>query len=149
MPAQFTYHRRIQFAETDMAGIVHFSNYYRYMEEAEHAFFRSIGLQIMDVKPDGSFIGWPRVRSTCSYESPAHYQDEVAIGVSIQRRGVKSLTLAFHFYRDADLLAVGELKTVLCQKVAGARMVSIVIPDEMAAKLVEHPVENPRKSAAG
>ena len=37
------YKRRVEFAETDMAGQVHFSNFFRYMEAAEHAFFRSLG----------------------------------------------------------------------------------------------------------
>ena len=40
MPPQFTYSRRIQFSDTDMAGIVHFANFYRFMEEAEHEMFR-------------------------------------------------------------------------------------------------------------
>ena len=38
--------RRVQFYETDMAGIVHFSCYFRYMEEAEHAMWREAGLSI-------------------------------------------------------------------------------------------------------
>ena len=47
MPASnFVYRRRILFHETDLAGIVHFSNFFKYMEEAEHAFVRSIGLSI-------------------------------------------------------------------------------------------------------
>lgn len=60
MTAQFITTRRVEFADTDMAGIIHFANYYRYMEEAEHAFFRSLGLRIMQSQPDGSVIGWPR-----------------------------------------------------------------------------------------
>ncbi len=45
-----------------MAGIIHFANYYRYMEEAEHAFFRSLDLSIMQPQPDGSVIGWRAFR---------------------------------------------------------------------------------------
>ena len=40
---EFTYRRRVQFYETDLAGIVHFSWYPRYMEEAEHAMWRDAG----------------------------------------------------------------------------------------------------------
>lgn len=57
--AQFTTRRRVEFSETDMAGIVHFANFYRWMEEAEHDFFRSLGLSIMVRQEDGSYIGWP------------------------------------------------------------------------------------------
>ena len=38
--------RRVQFYETDAAGIVHFSWFFRYMEEAEHALWREAGLSI-------------------------------------------------------------------------------------------------------
>ena len=40
MPTEFTIKRRVQFSETDMAGIMHFANYFRLMEEVEHAFLR-------------------------------------------------------------------------------------------------------------
>jgi YbgC/YbaW family acyl-CoA thioester hydrolase len=140
VPPQFTYERQVQFSETDMAGIVHFANYYRFMEEAEHAFFRSLGLKIMDANPDGSFVGWPRVRAACSFEAPAHYGDQLQIDINVQRRGVKSLTLTYRIRRGDAVLANGEMKTVLCRKVAGQAMQSIEIPESVAAVLVEQPV---------
>ncbi|MGY8650976.1 MAG: acyl-CoA thioesterase, partial [Verrucomicrobiia bacterium] len=57
---EFIITRRVEFSETDAAGIVHFANFYRYMEYAEHAFFRSLGRSIVDLDLD---IGWPRVHS--------------------------------------------------------------------------------------
>ena len=48
----FRYSRRVQFAETDLAGIVHFSWMFRYMEEAEHALWRAAGLSIADPGSD-------------------------------------------------------------------------------------------------
>src|SRR6516164_335429 len=65
MPPQFTYTRRVQFSDTDMAGIVHFANFYRFMEEAEHEMFRSLGFKIVEKQPDGSVLGWPRVQASC------------------------------------------------------------------------------------
>jgi len=38
MPYEFKHTRRVEFAETDMAGIVHFSNFFRMMESTEHAY---------------------------------------------------------------------------------------------------------------
>ena len=43
MPSEHRMRRRVQFYETDAAGIVHFSWFYRYMEEAEHALWREAG----------------------------------------------------------------------------------------------------------
>lgn len=47
----FTWNRRVEFAETDAAGIVHFSSFFLYMEQAEHALFRSLGLSIFRNRP--------------------------------------------------------------------------------------------------
>ena len=57
--SEYVHRRRVQFYETDAAGIVHFSWYFRYMEEAEHALWRAAGLS---VPPPGGGVGWPRVR---------------------------------------------------------------------------------------
>ena len=137
MPPQFTASRRVQFADTDMAGIVHFANFYRWMEEAEHEYFRSLGLKMMLDQPDGSVIGWPRVRASCAFESPAYFEDILEIDVSIQRKGAKSLTLAFQFRRGDVRIANGEIKTVCCICRHDAPLQSIIIPPDYDAKLVE------------
>lgn len=136
---QFTWKHRVQFAETDTAGIVHFSNYYRFMEETEREFFRTLGLSIMEPQADGTVIGWPRVRASCSYESPAFYDDLLEIDLNITRRGAKSLSMQFHFRRGETTVARGELKTVCCLSRALGKLESIEIPAEVAAKLVEQP----------
>jgi len=139
MSSQFTYRRRVQFADTDMAGIVHFANYYRYMEEAEHAWFRSLGLSIMQTMPDGTVIGWPRVRTQCSYEAPARYDDEIEIRLTVVRKGVKSLTLEFEFWRGDTRLARGTAKTVCCICAHGKELQSIEIPPIYNEQIHETP----------
>ena len=134
---QFTWKHRVQFSETDMAGIVHFSNFYRYMEETEREFFRTLGLSIMEPQPDGTVIGWPRVRASCSFESPAFYDDLIEIELNITRRGVKSLSMQFHFRCGDKTVARGDLKTVCCRSRALGELISIPIPPEYADKLVE------------
>lgn len=137
MPSRFTYSRRVAFAETDMAGIVHFANYYRYMEETEHAFFRSVGRSVSEHQPDGTIVGWPRVSATCSYKAPAFYDDVLDITMIIERIGVKSLTVRYDFFRGETLLARGTMKIVCCVFRPGGPMVSIPIPPEFGAHLNE------------
>ena len=78
MTYQFRQTRRVQFAETDLAGIVHFSNFYRYMEEAEHAFYRSLGFSVHDMPRDapGSKVGWPRVHASADFRNPLRFEEE-------------------------------------------------------------------------
>ena len=39
MASEFTITRRVEFSETDLAGIMHFTNFYRWMEICEQAEF--------------------------------------------------------------------------------------------------------------
>ena len=114
MTAQFSTTRRVNFGDTDMAGIIHFANFYHYMEEAEHEFFRSLGLSIMKKEEDGSVIGWPRVSASCTFEAPAYFEDLLEIRMNVARRGVKSLTMEFEFWRDETRIAHGRMKTACC-----------------------------------
>ena len=149
--SQFVWRRRVAFAETDMAGIVHFANFHRYMEEAEHACFRTLGLSIVQPQDDGPVIGWPRVQSACTYEAPAYYDELLEIRIDLARVGMKSLTWRFEFHRGAVRIARGELKTVCClcraEASSGAagpgwpsmRLESIEIPERYRAVLQPSP----------
>ncbi len=131
----FTATRLVQFHETDLAGIVHFSNFYRYMEEAEHDYFRALGLSIMEQQPDGVMIGWPRVRGSCAFESPAFYGDLLEIDITVTRVGAKSLSMQFDFRRGEQRLAKGDLKTVCCICEQGHKLTSIEIPPKYLARI--------------
>jgi YbgC/YbaW family acyl-CoA thioester hydrolase len=139
MSAQFLTTRRVEFADTDMAGIIHFANYYRYMEEAEHAYFRSLGLSIMQAQPDGSVIGWPRVSAACSFEAPAYFEDLLDVRLNVARKGVKSLNFEIEFWRGDTRLAHGKLKTVCCVCRQNQPLQSIPIPAEYSDKIAEMP----------
>lgn len=137
MTSCFEITRRVEFCETDMAGIVHFSNFYKWMEQAEHAFFRSLELTIVNNQPDGSVIGWPRVSANCRFESPVRYEDLVTIRLSVQRIGVKSLTYEAEFTHEGRKVATGMMKTVCCIVGHEQPLTSIPIPDEYLAKISE------------
>jgi len=47
MPYEFKATRQVEFSETDMAGIMHYSNFFRFMETAEHGFYRSLGFSVV------------------------------------------------------------------------------------------------------
>jgi acyl-CoA thioester hydrolase len=141
MASFFVTTRRVEFCETDMAGIVHFSNFYRWMEQAEHEFFRSLGLSIVNHQSGDSTIGWPRVCATCRFESPARYEDIVQVTLMVQRIGVKSLTYDVHFTIGDRFLAKGTMKTVCCSMERDQPLRSIEIPREYTTELQEYRAE--------
>ncbi len=125
MAHEFTQRRRIDFYETDMAGIVHFSNFFRFMESAEHAFFRSLGLSLHH-NEGGEMSGWARVHASCDYQRPARYQDLVEVRLEVREKTSNSLSYAIGFRkvdeetdRAEDELARGTLKVVYVRKGPG------------------------------
>lgn len=142
MASTFEMTRRVEFCETDMAGIVHFSNFYKWMEQAEHAFFRSLGLTIVLPQSDGSTIGWPRVSANCRFESPARYEDVIQVQLSVQRIGVKSLTYDAVFRCRDRVLARGSMKTVCCKVGHEVPLTSIPIPANYLSVLEEAAVSD-------
>ena len=58
MTTEFSITRRVEFSETDLAGIMHFTNFYRWMEICEHEFLRSLGLSV-DMEDENGRFGWP------------------------------------------------------------------------------------------
>lgn len=135
----FITQRRVEFANTDMAGIVHFANFYRWMEEAEHEYFRSLGLSIMEKQADGTYIGWPRVSASCHFESPAYHEDILEIHFSVERIGFKSLTFYVEFFREGKRLAHGRMKTACCLCGVDGGLKSIEIPASYRARVEEVP----------
>jgi YbgC/YbaW family acyl-CoA thioester hydrolase len=132
----FAYKRRVHFSETDMAGIVHFSMYFRYMEEAEHALWRAAGLKVDHIETTG---GWPRVSATFDYKSPLRFDDEFDIAVRIGNVTRRSFRYDFTFTRGGDLVGNGFIVAV-CSSKEGGRLHAVDVPQEMIARL---------KSAAG
>jgi YbgC/YbaW family acyl-CoA thioester hydrolase len=87
---------RVEFADTDMAGIIHFASYFRYMEVTEHAFFRSLGFSI-DTRRSGIEVGWPRVHVSCDFQQPLRFEDEVEVHLRVREKREKSLSYEFIF----------------------------------------------------
>ena len=118
MPAEFTMRRRVQFAETDMAGVLHFSNYFRLMEELEHAFWRSVGLTVY-LRDREVHLSWPRVAASCEYYSPLRFEEEVDLTLIVNKVGETSLNYEVDFRRGGERCALGHLTAVCCETNAG------------------------------
>ena len=131
MATAFTTSRRVEFADTDMAGLIHFSCFYRYMEEVEHAFLRSLGRRVIETQDDGTTVSWPRVSAECSFHAPAHFEDELEVRLSVTRIGKSSLTLGYDFWKQEIQVASGSIKTVCCRIDDSHELTAIEIPADL------------------
>src|SRR5262252_5297568 len=91
VPADMRVRRRVQFSETDAAGLVHFTCFFKYFEDAEHALWRSAGLSI---HADNSAIGWPRVSASCEFIRPLKFEQEFDVEVRITEMTNRTITYA-------------------------------------------------------
>lgn len=138
MPSPFRLRRMVEFSDTDMAGIMHFTAFFRFMESAEHALLRSLGLSVFgieDPSAGGGKISFPRVSARCDFHTPARCEDLVDIEVLVQKLGKSSVTYGFQMLRDDEELAVGEMTCVCCRLRDGEKPEPMPLPAEIAALL--------------
>lgn len=136
MALEFSVVHRVQFSETDQAGVVHFANYFRWMEEVEHAFFRSLGLSVNTIH-EAAQLGWPRVATSCEYFGPAKFEDEVTLRMKVVKVGQKSFNYEVEFWIGDRRIALGKMTSVCCAMTppTGGGFVATPIPEPIRAKL--------------
>lgn len=129
MPSEYRLKRRVQFYETDMAGIVHFSWFFRYMEEAEHAMWREAGLSI----GDAFGVGWPRVEASFEYHRPLKFEDEFEVHLRIIGKDARTITYQAVLSKGDTRIGTGRITVKCVSKEAGEPMRSVDIPPEIDA----------------
>jgi YbgC/YbaW family acyl-CoA thioester hydrolase len=144
MSYEFEVTRRVEFSETDLAGIMHFSNFFRFMESAEHAFFRSLGFSVAHSR-NGLAVCLPRVHAECDYAVPLRFEDEVQIRLLVERKGRRSLTYQFRFSRrngtGPQEVARGRLTVTSVERQADGSMKAVPLPKAIADKIQQAPAD--------
>ncbi len=139
---EFTVIRRVEFCDTDMAGIMHFSNFFRFMEAAETAFLRSLGLSVL-LSRCGLEVCLPRVHAECDYRAPLHFEDEVLVYLLVERKGTASLTYQFRFYRGGggqrQEVARGRLVLACAARQENGVLKAVPLPRALADKVQQAP----------
>jgi acyl-CoA thioester hydrolase len=131
MPREFVYQRRVQFAETDAAGIVHFAVFYRYMEEAEHAMWRDAGLSI---ESRDSQVGWPRISASFEFHRSLRFEDEFEVHIAVVEMASRTMRYACRITRGGETIATGAMKIACVRKRPGLPMQSMEIPPDIAQR---------------
>ena len=145
MAYEFRLTQQIQFVDTDMAGIMHFTNFFRLMEITENSFYRSLGFSVYSIRSE-DIIGFPRVRVACDFKLPVYFEDSVETHLLVRAISQKSLSYTFIFRKSesesSEEVARGEL-TVACVTMRRDRtqMQAVPIPDTIRNSLNIAPKE--------
>lgn len=134
MPQSYRTTRRIEFRDTDAAGMAHFSVFFVLMEQAEHEMLRHLGLSVM-LDDESGPLSFPRVATRCDYQRALKFEDIVDIEVAIVRLGKKSVTYECHFSHQGRPVASGQTTTVCCRFDSDGTPHSVPIPQWVADKL--------------
>jgi len=131
--------RRVEFHETDRVGMVHFSNYLRYMDTAMGEFFRTLGLPGPLTRYWGGTqddeLDWPYASVSCDFKKPLQFDDVVEIRIWIKKIGTKSLTFGISFTKEGVEAAAGQMVVVCSQGIQG-RPRTVEIPAFIRERLV-------------
>ncbi len=138
MAFEFRYRRMVQWVDTDAAGIIHFSNYFRYMEEAELAFYRQLGLTVFDRSKPHSVM-CPRVSAQCDFRKTVTYGDELDIHLWVAKMGRSSIGYEFSFRHNGDEAARGRVTIACVTRDASGELASAPIPEEFRSALEPAP----------
>jgi acyl-CoA thioester hydrolase len=144
MAYEFKVTRRVEFSETDLAGIMHYSNFFRFMETAEHGFYRSLGFSVVMPETDPR-LGWPRVHAECDFRKPLRFEDMVEIHLLVVKKGNKAITYQFRFRKlneEPPVEVARGLITIVCvAHTKEGKMSSVAIPPEIGKLIEEAPAE--------
>lgn len=150
MANRITQRRRVHFSETDLAGIMHFSNFFRWMEDVEHEFYREQGLSVHPLAHGATdtSAGWPRLKATAEYHLPLQFEEEVEVELLVAEVRTKAIRYAFRFWKNPDgpgkrsLAAIGEMVVVAVETKPGTRtMRACAIPDNFRSRIEPAPAE--------
>jgi acyl-CoA thioester hydrolase len=157
LPEWFRCRRLVEFRDTDAAGIAHFSAFFFWMESAEHAFLRHLGLHVVDHAPEDADdllaelapvgankphepleVSWPRVSVSADYRAAVRFGEEVEVAVGVVEVGASSVTYAFRFERQGLLVATGKVVAVRCLMRRGQKPLPVQIPPGVVSRLRNH-----------
>lgn len=108
---------RVYYEDTDMAGIVYYANYLKYIERARSDWVRSIGVDQNAMREDDGVVFAVR-RVEADYHAPAKFDDQLEVRTSVQTVTGARLVMEQSLHRGESLL-FSAVVTVVCVNDAG------------------------------
>ncbi len=96
---------RVRYAETDKMGVVYHANYFAWFEAARIKLLDDLELPYRDLERRGYLL--PVLECEAKFLAPAHFDDRLAVTVSIADLPVARIEARYEVKRDDDLLATG------------------------------------------
>ncbi|MGD0176118.1 MAG: thioesterase family protein [Candidatus Bathyarchaeia archaeon] len=104
---------RVHWVDTDIAGVMHFSNFFRYFEACEEEFYRSLSLPLTEIHENFGVM-LPRVEVHCQYKAACRFDEQIDVTLRVREVEEKTITYNFQIFRQSDgkLAAEGYVKCI-------------------------------------
>ena len=112
MSASHRFALRVYYEDTDLAGIVYYANYLKFIERARTEWVASLGVDQMALKAEAGIVFAVR-RVEADYLRPAKFGDELLVETELQAQGGARLVLEQVVLRGGERLFVAQV-TLVC-----------------------------------
>jgi acyl-CoA thioester hydrolase len=112
-PARVVIRRRIEWMDTDAAGIYHWTTVFRLAEAAEAAMHTALGI------PNETFGASPRVAVSATFTRPLRFNDPVEVELAVESIGRSSLVYRLAIASEGEPAAEGSLTIVFIDRSTG------------------------------
>ena len=129
----FSWPVRVYWEDTDAGGVVYYANYLKFMERARSEWLRAHGFE-QDVLRDGAGIVFVVRRVEIDYLSPARFNEQLEVSVSLHEMGRASLSVKQELMRGETCLARAAV-TLAC--VDAVRFKPVKIPSPLLQALAQ------------
>ena len=129
----FQFEIPVRWVDTDALRVVHYSNYFRYVEAAEEELYRSLGFTFRELNEKYK-IAIPRVEAFCRYRAPARFGDVLTVVLRLGEKTEKAMKYDFEIQRksSSELVCSGYLKIVGLDL---ATWKATTLPDDLISKV--------------
>lgn len=109
---------RVYYEDTDLAGIVYYANYLKFIERARTEWVRGLGIDQVALKADAGIVFAVR-RVEADYLRPARFDDVLRVETALVQATGARIVLAQDVWRDDERLFTAQV-TLVCLTDQGA-----------------------------
>ena len=104
---KYDHHLKVYYKDVDKMGIVYYSRYFEYFEEARTELLDSIGLDVTSIEKEG--VELPVIESQCEYLKGAMFEQKITVKASIKDIPKARLKISYNVLQDQseEILARG------------------------------------------
>lgn len=118
-----TVREKVRFVETDMMGVVHHANYFRWFEMGRVEYLRQAGIGLLDLMQQN--ILFPITDVSCQYRSSARFDDYILIETTMAELSKAKMVFTYKVIKEenGELLATGRTQNVFTD--GGSRIIRL------------------------